>query len=77
MVVNLLEINPDETKISNILKAINEIHRHIEESSKKSLIDKISKRLTELESKSNHLIESKCLKNVAKKNFSIIIKHAN
>ena len=39
-----------------------------EESSKKSLIDDLSKRLTELEFKSNnHSIKSKCLKQIVKK----------
>ena len=37
-----IRINPDE-KDFNIFKAINEIYRHIKKSSKKSLIDKISK----------------------------------
>ena len=60
-----IRINPDE-KDFNILKAINEIYRHIKNSSKKSLIDKISKRLLELEFKSNHSIKSKCLKWVVK-----------
>ena len=60
-----IRINPDE-KDFNILKAINEIYRHIKKSSKKSLIDKISKRLLELEFKSNHSIKSKCLKWVVK-----------
>ena len=36
-------VNPDE-EISNIFKAINEIHKHLKKSTKKSLIDKISKR---------------------------------
>ena len=63
-----IRINPDE-KDFNILKAINEIYRHIKNSSKKSLIDKISKRLLELEFKSNHSIKSKCLKWVVKKIF--------
>ena len=60
-----IRINPDE-KDFKILKAINEIYRHIKKSSKKSLIDKISKRLLELEFKSNHSIKSKCLKWVVK-----------
>ena len=51
----LIRINPDEENF-NIFKAINEIHRHIKASTKKSLIDKISKRLLELEFESNHSI---------------------
>ena len=60
-----IRINPDE-KDFNIFKEINKIHRHIKKSSKKSLVDKISKRLLELEFKSNHSIKSKCLKCVVK-----------
>ena len=61
-----IRINPDE-KDFNIFKEINKIRRHIKKSSKKSLIGKISKRLLELEFKSNHSIKSKCLKWVVKK----------
>ena len=43
-----IRINPDE-KDFNIFKEINKIHRHIVKSSKESLIDKISKRLLQLE----------------------------
>ena len=53
-----IRINPDE-KDFNIFKPISEIYRHIKKSSKKSLIDKISKRLLELEFKSNHTIITK------------------
>ena len=38
------------------------IHRHTKQSSKKCLLDKISKRLSRLEFKSNHSIKSGCLK---------------
>ena len=61
-----IKINPDEENF-NIFKAINEINRHIEKSTKKSLIDKISKRLLELEFKSDYSIKSKALKYVVKK----------
>ena len=50
-----IRINHDEESF-NIFKSINEIHRHIKESTKKSLIDKISKRLLELKLKSDHSI---------------------
>ena len=63
-----IRINPDE-KDFNIFKEINKIHKHIKKSSKKSLIGKISKRLLELEFKSNQSVKSKCLKWVAKKIF--------
>ena len=43
-----IRINPDEENF-NIFRAINKIHRHIKKSTKKSLIDKISKRLLKLE----------------------------
>ena len=66
-----IRINPDE-KDFNILKAINEILRHIQKSSKKSLIDNILKRLSELEFKSNHSIKSECLKWVVKKTLPTI-----
>ena len=50
-----IRINPDEQKF-NKFNAINEIHRHVKQSSKKSVIEKISKRLLELEFKSKHSI---------------------
>ena len=43
-----IRINPDEENF-NIFKEINKIHRHIKKSSKKSLINDLSKRLLELE----------------------------
>ena len=61
-----IRINPDEESF-NIFKEINKIHRHIKKSTKKSLIDDLSKRLLELEFKSNHSIKSKCLKWIVKK----------
>ena len=48
-----------------------------EESIKKSLIDKILKRVLELEFELNHSTKSKTLKYVVKKNTTIIIKHSN
>ena len=56
-----IRINPDE-KDFNIFKEINKIHRHIKKSTKKSLIDDISKRLLKLEFKQHNAIKSKCLK---------------
>ena len=61
-----IRINPDAVDF-NIFREINKIHRHIKKSSKKSLIDKISKRLLELESVENHSIKSKCLKWIVEK----------
>ena len=62
----LIRINPDEENF-DVFKAINEIYRHIKKSTKKSLIDKILKRLLELEFKSNHSMITKALKRVVKK----------
>ena len=42
-----IRINPNE-KDSNIFKEINKIHRHIKKSTKKSLIDRVLKRLIEI-----------------------------
>ena len=58
--------SPDEESLS-IFKVINEIQRHIEKSTEKPLIDKIWKRLLELEFKSNHSVITKALKRVVKK----------
>ena len=69
-----IRINPDAIDF-NIFKEINKIHRHIKKSSKKSLIEKISKRLLELEFVKNHSIKSKCLKWIVKK-YSLHYKNA-
>ena len=61
-----IRINPDAVDF-NIFREINKIHRHIKKLSKKSLVDKISKRLLELESVENHSIKSKCLKWIVNK----------
>ena len=60
-----IRINSDE-KDFNIFKEINKIHRHIKKSTKKFLIDKISKRILKLEFKSNHSVITKVLKIVVK-----------
>ena len=64
--MSLIRINPDEENF-NIFKEINKIHKQIKKSTKKSLIGDLSKRLLELEFKSNHSIKSNCLKWVVKK----------
>ena len=61
-----IRINPNE-KDFNIFREINKIHRHINQMTKKSLIDDISKRLLKSEFKSNYSIKSKCLKWILKK----------
>ena len=53
----VIKINPDG-KNFNIFKEINKIHRHIKKLTKKLLIDDLSKRLLELELKSNHSIKN-------------------
>ena len=63
-----VRINLDE-KDYDIFTEISKIHDHIETSSKKSLIDKISKAKLEFEFKSNHLIKSRGLKYVICKIF--------
>ena len=60
-----IRINPDAVDF-NIFKEINKIHRHII-SSKESLIDKISKKMLELEFVHNHSIKSRCLKWIVRK----------
>ena len=61
-----IRINTDEENF-NILQEINNIHRHIKKSTKKLLIDDLSKKLLRLEFKSNHSTKSKCLKWIVKK----------
>ena len=56
-----IRINPDAVDF-NTFREINKIHRHIKNASKKSLIDKISTRLLELEFVDNHSVKSKYLK---------------
>ena len=58
-------INPDAENY-DIFVEIGKMQNQVIESTKKSLIDDLSKRLLELEFKSNHSIKSKCLKWVVK-----------
>ena len=58
-------INPDAEN-HDIFVEIGKMQNQVIESSKKSLIDDLSKRLLELEFKSNHSIKSKCLKWIVK-----------
>ena len=46
---------------------MNQIHRHIKESTKKSLMYQLSNKLLRLEFKKNSSIKTKCLKYVVKK----------
>ena len=50
-----LRINPDEENF-NTFRVLNKIQIHIKKSTKKSFIDKILKRLLELEYRSSHSI---------------------
>ena len=68
-----IRINPDKENF-NIFKEINKIHRKIKESTKKSLVDDLSKRLPEFEFKSNHSIKSKCLQWIVKKKYYLQYK---
>ena len=71
--ITIIRTNPD-TADFNMNRLINQIYKHIIESTKnqtkvstkKLLIDDLSKRLLELEFKSNYSTKSKCLKWIAK-----------
>ena len=71
--ITIIRTNPDAADF-DINRLINQIQTHIIESTnkqtkvstKKSLTDDLSKRLLELEFKSNYSIKSKCLKWVVK-----------
>ena len=78
----IIRTSPDAADFDmNML--INQIYKHIIEltkkqtkvSTKKSLIDDLSKRLLELEFKSNHSIKSKCLQWIIKNTFYQITKN--
>ena len=59
--ITIIRTNPDDANF-NMNKLINQIYMHIIKSTKKSLIHDLSKRLLELEFKSNQ-----CLKWIVKK----------
>ena len=63
--ITIIRTNPDAADF-DMNKLINQIYTHIIKSTKKSLIDDLSKRLLELEFKSNYSIKLKCLKWVVK-----------
>ena len=66
-----IRINPDE-KFFSVFKEIKKIHRYIKKSTKKLLIDDLSKRLLELEFEKHNSIKSKRLKWTVKKYCQII-----
>ena len=61
-----IRIDPDKEEF-DIFRTINEIFRHIKQSSRKTLINKILKLLLELEFKSDNTIKSKAMKYIVKK----------
>ena len=61
-----IRTKPDEKKFK-IYREINKIYKHINKLTNNLLIDDLSKRLLELEFKSDHSIKSKCLKWIVKK----------
>ena len=71
--ITIVRTNPETANCINRL--INQAHLHMiksikeqtADSTKKSLINDLSKRLLESEFKSNHSIKSKCLNELAKK----------
>ena len=71
--ITIIRTNPDDANF-NMNKLINQMYTHIikstkkqtNESTKKSLIDDLSKRLLELEFEKHNSIKSKCLKWIAK-----------
>ena len=62
-----IRIDPDKEDF-DVFRAINEIFRHIKQSSKKTLMNKISTRLLPLEFKSDNIIKSKAIKVIFKGN---------
>ena len=76
-----IRISPSEKKLY-IFKRINKIRRHIEQSNQKlteksakpSFIEKVSKRLLELEFEKHNSIKTKSLKWIVNKNTTINIK---
>ena len=63
--ITIIRTNLDAADF-DLNRLVNQIYMHIIKSTKKSLIDDLSKRLLELEFKSNHSIKSKCLKWIVK-----------
>ena len=63
--ITIIRTNPDAADF-DMNRLINQIYMHIIESTKKSLIDDLSKRLLELKFKQHNAIKSKCLKWITK-----------
>ena len=63
--ITIIRTNLDAADF-DLHRLVNQIYMHIIKSTKKSLIDDLSKRLLDLEFKSNHSIKLKCLRWIAK-----------
>ena len=63
---NFIRIDPDKEDF-DIFRAINEIFRHIKQSTKKTLTKETSTRLLGLEFKSDNIIKSKAIRFIIKK----------
>ena len=66
--ITIIRTNLDAADF-DLNRLVNQIYMHIIKSTKKSLIDDLSKRFSELEFKSNHSIKPKCLKWIVKNVF--------
>ena len=64
-------IDPDEEDF-DIFRAINQIFRHIKQSIKKTLVNKISVRLLGLEFKWDNILKTKTMKFIVKKTCLVI-----
>ena len=76
--ITIIRTNPDAADF-DMNRLVNQIYTHIIKSTKKqtkkSLIDDLSKRLLELEFKSDHSIKSRCLRWIVQKNTPHIIEN--
>ena len=63
--ITIIRTNLDAADF-DLNRLVNHIYMHNIKSTKKSLIDDLSKRLLDLEFKSNHSIKLKCLRWIAK-----------
>ena len=71
-----IRIDPDQEEF-HILRIINEIFRYIKQSTKETLINKISTSLLRLEFKSDNMIQSKAIKFIIKKYWFTISNKGN
>ena len=71
-----IRIDPDKEDF-DIFRTINKTLRHIKQSTRKTLTNKISTRLLGLESKSDNIIKSKAMKVIFQKYCLIISNNGN